>query len=86
MANQTSHTRPQPVTPDSLTAAERAVLFNIETGSHSPIKGAQRWTGCCKTTSGGAECASPEAYNGLAPVVLEKGPRQPTRAGITMIT
>ena len=31
MANQTSETRPQSVTPDSLTAAERAVLFNIET-------------------------------------------------------
>ena len=31
MANQTSHMRPQSITPDSLTAAERAVLFNIET-------------------------------------------------------
>jgi hypothetical protein len=31
MANQTLHVRPQSITPDSLTAAERAVLFNIET-------------------------------------------------------
>jgi hypothetical protein len=30
MANQTTPTRP-PATPDSLTAPERAVLFNIET-------------------------------------------------------
>jgi hypothetical protein len=31
MADQTTRTRPEPVTPDSLMAAERAVLFNIET-------------------------------------------------------
>ncbi len=31
MADQLIHTRPEAATPDSLTAAERAVLFNIET-------------------------------------------------------
>ena len=31
MADQTTRTAPEPVKPDSLTAAERAVLFNIET-------------------------------------------------------
>jgi hypothetical protein len=31
MADQMTHTRPEFVTPDSLTAAERALLFNIET-------------------------------------------------------
>ena len=31
MADQMTRTRPESVTPDSLTAAERAVLFNIET-------------------------------------------------------
>jgi hypothetical protein len=31
MANQTTLTALEPVTPDRLTAAERAVLFNIET-------------------------------------------------------
>jgi hypothetical protein len=31
MADQTTRTAPEPVKPDSLAAAERAVLFNIET-------------------------------------------------------
>jgi hypothetical protein len=31
MADQTTRTAPEPVKPDSLTAGERAVLFNIET-------------------------------------------------------
>ena len=31
MAYQTIRTAPEPVTPDRLTAGERAVLFNIET-------------------------------------------------------
>ncbi len=31
MAIQTTRTCPEPATPDSLTPAERAVLFNIET-------------------------------------------------------
>ncbi len=31
MADQLIRTRPEAATPDSLTAAERAVLFNIET-------------------------------------------------------
>jgi hypothetical protein len=31
MANLTTRTRPEALTPDSLTAPERAVLFNIET-------------------------------------------------------
>ena len=31
MTNQTTLTASEPVTPDRLTAAERAVLFNIET-------------------------------------------------------
>ena len=31
MANETLRMRPEPVIPGSLTAAERAVLFNIET-------------------------------------------------------
>jgi hypothetical protein len=31
MADQTTRTAPEPVKPESLTAAERAVLFNIET-------------------------------------------------------
>jgi len=31
MADQMTRTPPGPATPDSLTAAERAVLFNIET-------------------------------------------------------
>jgi len=31
MADQMSRTRPEPAAPDSLPAAERAVLFNIET-------------------------------------------------------
>ena len=119
MANQTSHMRPQSITPDSLTAAERAVLFNIETHAEwSDSRGVTalfekglvtrsngRFTltdqgraaldGLLRTTSGAAECTSPGTYNPLAPSglggrswrpVLEKGPRQQTRAGITMIT